>query len=213
MRFFEAALREIGVDTVSVEDGASARGAISNGTFDVLLIDRHLPDMSGEALLQAVRDAGCVTPAIATSAEIDADVRARMLDAAFDDVIAKPVSVEHLRRVVGRFVDLAAPPLLSDDQALRSIGGNRESLTALRRLLAAELDELRATHATPADRPTLVARLHRLRASCGFCGATALGDAAAVAQTALNDGDAVDWPAFLSLCAATATALREPPSR
>ena len=213
LRFLEAALREIGVDTVSVADGASARVAIANETFDVLLIDRHLPDMSGEALLQALRDAGCVAPAIATSAEVDADVRARMLDAAFDDVVAKPVSVEQLGQVIGRFVHLPAPALLSDDEALRAIGGDRQSLIALRGLLATELDELRLSHATPDDRPALIARLHRLRASCGFCGATALGDAAAVAQTALDVGDAVDWPAFLSLCAATATALREPSLR
>jgi CheY-like chemotaxis protein len=179
-----------------------------------LLIDRHLPDMSGETLLQALRDAGCTTPAVATSADVDDDVRARMLDAAFDDVIAKPISVEQLRGVIGRFLELPSAPLLNDAEALAAIGGSRDSLAALRGLLANELDELCTSCADidALDRPTLAGRLHRLRASCGFCGATALAHVAATTQTALNDGALVDWPAFLALCAATATALREPPA-
>lgn len=213
LQFFEAALREIGADVASVEDGAAARGALAGAAFDLLLIDRHLPDMSGEILLQALRDAGCMAPAIATSAEVDDGIRARMLDAAFDEVIAKPVSMERLRDVVSRFVDIPAR-LLSDDDALRTLGGNRESLAALRGLLAVELDELRASCANfdTLDRQVLAARLHRLRASCGFCGAPALAEAAAAMQSALNEDAAVDWPAFLALCASTATALRGSPA-
>jgi CheY-like chemotaxis protein len=215
LRFFEAALREIGAEAVSAENGTDARAAVANGAFDLLLVDRHLPDMSGETLLQALRDSGCATPAIATSAQVDDDIRASMLDAAFDEVIAKPISVDQLRNVVSRFIDLPAPSLLNDDEALRTIGGSRESLAALRGLLANELDELCASCADidTLDRQTLAARLHRLRASCGFCGAAALAHTAAVTQTKLNDGVAVDWSAFLALCASTATALRAPPAR
>jgi CheY-like chemotaxis protein len=212
LRFFEAALREIGADVASAEDGAAARAAIAHGAFELLLIDRHLPDMSGEALLQALRDLGCTTPAIATSADVDDDVRARMLDAAFDDVIAKPVTVKQLRGIIGRFLDLPSPPLVNDDEALPAIGGSRDSLAALRGLLAMELDELCASCADidVLDRSLLAGRLHRLRASCGFCGAVALAQAAAVTQGALNERAAIDWPAFLTLCAATASALRVP---
>jgi two-component system OmpR family response regulator len=211
LRFFAAALRDFGAETVSVDDGASARAACGNGAFDLLLIDRHLPDMSGEMLLQALRDTGCVTPAIATSAEVDDHIRARMLDAAFDEVIAKPVSLERLREVVNRFVGDTVK-LLDDDEALKTLGGHRESLVALRGLLAGELDELcvSCSDFDTFDRQTLAARLHRLRASCGFCGASALAQAAAATQSALNENAAVDWPAFLALCAATSTALREP---
>jgi two-component system OmpR family response regulator len=211
LRFFEAALRQIGADVTSVEDGAAARAAVAHDTVALLLIDRHLPDMSDEMLLQVLRDEGCTAPAIATSAEVDDDIRARMLDAAFDDVIAKPVSLERLREVVSRFAGDSAE-LLRDDAALIALGGHRESLAALRGLLASELDELCAScaHIDTLDRQAIVARLHRLRASCGFCGAAALAQATATTQTALNENATVDWPAFLALCAATATALREP---
>jgi CheY-like chemotaxis protein len=212
LRFFEAALRGIGAETVSVEDGASARAAVANGVFDLLLIDRHLPDTSGEMLLRALRDSGCTAPAIATSAEVDENVRADMLDAAFDDVVAKPISLERLRGLVSRYI--GATQLLQDDDALKALGGHRDSLVALRGLLADELDELRATCADfdRLDRQALADRLHRLRASCGFCGAAALAHAAATTQSALNENAAVDWSEFLALCAATATALREPPA-
>jgi DNA-binding response OmpR family regulator len=211
LRFFEAALRVIGADVVSVEDGASARAAVGGNTFDLLLIDRHLPDTTGERLLQSLRDAGCTTPAIATSADVDDAIRANMLDAAFDDVIAKPISVERLRGIVNRFITVPTQ-LLRDDDALQTLGGHRGSLIALRGLLADELDELRASCAEfdTLDRNVLSARLHRLRASCGFCGADALARAAAKTQSLLDENAAVDWPAFLALCAATATALRAP---
>jgi len=209
LRFFEAALRDIGADVTSVEDGASARAAIAKDAFDLLLIDRHLPDMSGEMLLQALRDSGCTAPAIATSADVDDAVCARMLDAAFDEVIAKPISLERLREIVSRFA--GSSPLLNDDEALQALGGHRESLIALRGLLANELDELQTSCADfdTLDRQTLAARMHRLRASCGFCGASALAQAAVMMQSALNESAAIDWPAFLALCESTATALRE----
>ncbi|HEX4480165.1 MAG TPA: response regulator [Rudaea sp.] len=211
LRFFAAALRVIGADMVSVEDGASARTAVDNDTFDLLLIDRHLPDTTGERLLRSLRDAGCTTPAIATSADVDDEIRANMLDAAFDDVIAKPISVERLREIVNRFITVPTQ-LLRDDDALQVLGGHRGSLIALRGLLADELDEVRASCADfdTLDRNVLSARLHRLRASCGFCGADALAHAAAKTQTLLDENAAVDWLAFLALCAATATALRAP---
>jgi two-component system OmpR family response regulator len=213
LRFFEAALRDIGAETVSGEDGAAARAAVAKEAFNLLLIDRHLPDMSGESLLRALRDAGCTASAIATSAEVDDGILARMLDAAFDEVIAKPVSLKRLRDVVNRFGGGAT--LLNDDEALRTLGGNRESLAALREMLAGELDALcdAYTDIDTLDRQAIASRLHRLRASCGFCGASALARAAAETQSALNEDAAVDWPAFLALCAATATALREPPAR
>lgn len=213
LRFFEAALCAIGANAVSVEDGAAARATIRENAFDLVLIDRHLPDMSGEMLLRALRDAGCTTPAIATSAEVDDDIRARMLDGGFDDVIAKPISIERLHEVVGRFIATPAQ-LLRDDDALQALGGHRETLVALRGLLADELDELRMSCADfdALDRQLLAARLHRLRASCGFCGAAALAHAAATTQSMLSDGTTVDWPAFLALSAATATALRVPPA-
>ncbi|HEY2735640.1 MAG TPA: response regulator [Polyangiales bacterium] len=213
LRFFEAALREIGAEVVSVEDGASARAAVANSAFGLLLIDRHLPDTSGEALLQTLRDAGCTAPAIATSAEVDDGIRASMLDAAFDEVIAKPVSLQKLREVVSRFLGESAQ-LLNDDEALRALGGHRESLAALRGLLAGELDEISGwKNFDTLDRQAVAARLHRLRGSCGFCGAAALAQAAAATQSALHENAAIDWPAFLALCEATATALREPPMK
>ena len=211
LRFFEAALRQIGAQVTSVEDGAAARAAISGGAFGLMLIDRHLPDMSGERLLLALREAGCTAPAIATSAEVDDGIRASLLDAGFDDVFAKPISLERLRDVVSRFAGEPAQ-LLNDEEALRALGGHRESLAALRVLLAAELDEL-GNNVNTLDAQAIATRLHRLRASCGFCGAAALAQAAAAIQSALNDDATIDWPAFLALCAATATALREPMAR
>jgi DNA-binding response OmpR family regulator len=210
LRFFKAAFRELGWTCATCGDGASA--IASRGDYALLVIDRNLPDISGDALLATLRSAHVTTPAIATSAEVDTTVREALIGAGFAGVVAKPVSVDALRAIVRRVTSVAAnpPQLLDDADALAALGGYREGLLALRKLLADELVEIRSTNAD-ADIDTFSGRLHRLRASCGFCGATALSDAAARLQSSLRespDRSARERDAFFDLCDATASALR-----
>lgn len=211
LRFFEAAFHEFGWTSKVCGDGASAIAMCSGDAFDLLVIDRHLPDMRGDALLNSLRAANATAPAIATSAEVNGSVRDALLGAGFDDVVAKPLSIDDLRRVVRRIseAETRQPAIVLDDAgALAALGGNRHGLHALRHLLADELAELRATNF---DTAALDGRLHRLRASCGFCGATELSDAAAQLQLALRDSPTtaqLDIERFFALCDATASALR-----
>ena len=220
LRFFEAAFREMRVDCVGVEDGASALIAIRNRNFDLLLIDRYLPDMNGPVLLDALRDARIGAPALATSAEVDAKVRSETIAAGFDGMIAKPIGVRELRDVVSTYISLAhtdATLLLDDSAALGSLGGSVNSLAALRALLANELDDLQQTYSgkNSVDEDELGAKLHRLRASCGFCGATALAEAAKNLQSALRDrtrDHRQEMSAFFDCCSITTARLREAPA-
>lgn len=113
-----------------------------------------------------------------------------------------------------------ATRLLDDDAALAAIGGNAEALHALRGLLAQELAALLAesANATPgASCSTWRENLHRLRASCGFCGATALAEAAVLLDRGLRDDPDNVQPilgGFLHLCRVTkaASCNQEPAS-
>lgn len=211
LRFFEGALNRL-AQCVTAADGAAALSASENGAFDLFVVDLNLPDLRGEQVLSRLRRRHPSTRAIATSAEVDADVRKRVDSAGFDDVIEKPVALDRLLAVIGAFLGDSARAL-DDEAALRSLGGDRTSLQALRGLLAAELDELGKKYETeaPVDRDELAARLHRLRASCGFCGAVALASVAASLQASLRTQASVDRGAverFLDACRATAMALR-----
>ena len=213
LRFFEGALSRL-ADCVVAADGAAALANSQASEFDLFVIDLNLPDMRGEHLLERLRVRYPSTRAIATSAEVDAEVRKRTVALGFDDVIEKPVAFDRLLTVVGGYLrrDVSSA-LLDDDAALQSLGGDRTSLHALRGLLALELEALQKNYADAAtiDREELLARLHRLRASCGFCGATTLASAAISLQQSLHSSAFVDRKAvdrFFELCGATAMALR-----
>ena len=110
---------------------------------------------------------------------------------------------------------MATPILLDDVAALDAIGGDADALGALRDLLAQELEQLEhdLTHADLVTNPSrLGERLHRLRASCGFCGASALATCAGDWQAALRAGSPSAnalRDAFVAACRETVIALRD----
>lgn len=212
LRFLEAAVEQSGCVVVTAADGAAALAV--NGVFELLLLDRRLPDIGGADLLHTLRERGIVAPAIATSAEIDAALAAQLRSAGFADVLEKPASVQRIREIVMRYLPRIAPNLLDDAAALDAIGSDADALRALRGLLAQELEQLESelAHGELATNPVrLGERLHRLRASCGFCGASALAACAAEWQDALrvaNPFASGQRDAFVAVCRETASALR-----
>lgn len=186
--FLREAVAACGGDAVACTDGPTALSRARNEHWDVLVIDQHLPGLDGDAVLRAVRDdptaAAYATPAIATTAEPDS-ASAGLLRAGFAEVLPKPLTVDRLRAALARQGCQADP--LDDADALQACG-SPQAVEHLRRLFAEqelprvqrELDEARH------DRQALRQTLHRLRASCGFCGATALGHAAAALHATLT---------------------------
>jgi DNA-binding NtrC family response regulator len=212
LRFLEAAVAQSGCVVETSIDGASALAV--DGDFNLLLIDRNLPDIGGVELLHVLRQAGITAAAIATSAQIDADAAAQLHAAGFVDVLEKPAPVQRIVEIVVRHLPKTTPTLLDDIAALGAIGGDANALRALRDLLARELEQLEhdlTRSDLAANTVRLGERLHRLRASCGFCGASALAARAADWQNALRDGtQAIDElrDAFIVACRETTTALR-----
>ncbi|MBS0438343.1 MAG: response regulator [Proteobacteria bacterium] len=213
LRFLEMAVKESGHVVTTAADGAAALAA--NGSIDLLMIDRRLPDIDGANLLHALRKRGVTAPAIATSAEIDAALAAQLRAAGFMDVLEKPASMQRIHEVVAKFLPKSTPALLDDTAALDSVGGDANALRALRGLLARELEQFDhdLAHGDLAtDRTALIERLHRLRASCGFCGATALAARAASWQAALRAGNRSadeQRDAFVAVCRETLMELRD----
>jgi len=208
LRFLEAAAMQSGCVVATAVDGVATLAA--HGDFDLLLIDRRLPDIDGVELLRALRERGIAAPAIATSAEIDVATANELYAAGFADVLEKPVSVRRVIEIVAQHLPKTTPILLDDIAALDSIGGDAHALHALRGLLAQELEELERdlTHGDLAASPArLDERLHRLRASCGFCGAPILAAAAARLAGELRVGTMPPLDEFLRTCRETAMAL------
>ena len=190
--FLCEAIRACGGDPVACADGMAALACAREGNWKLLILDHHLPGMNGEAVLAALRaDPGSAVPlppAIATTAEPDG-TRTMLLAAGFAQVLPKPVSLETLHAALAPFGCEADP--LDDDNALRTCG-SLSAVERLRRLFAEqELPRIQDEFERCAEDPqALRPTLHRLLASCGFCGATALAHACSSLHDALVSGDA-----------------------
>lgn len=90
-------LAEAQGDTVVWESTGSG-GLLRAGRdeFDVVILDRMLPDLDGLTILKRLRDSGVGTPVLLLSALGRTADRAEGLDAGADDYLAKPYEAEEL---------------------------------------------------------------------------------------------------------------------
>jgi two-component system OmpR family response regulator len=84
--------------------------------YDVLVLDRMLPDLDGVELLRLLRSRGVATPSLMLTALGGVDDRVAGLDAGADDYLAKPFAFAELLariRALGRRAPVAAPSRLA----------------------------------------------------------------------------------------------------
>jgi CheY-like chemotaxis protein/HPt (histidine-containing phosphotransfer) domain-containing protein len=188
--FLGTALRALPATVDAADSVAAALALGAAGGYDLWLFDANLPDGSGAELLAQLRARDAATPAVAHTAANDPAVVEALLAAGFRQVLVKPLPAATLQRsareVLGLTVDGAAVsnawanavlPDWDDEGATRALNGNREHIDALRRLFVGELPAVieRVRNAfRNEDFQGLHGELHRLRASCGFVGATRL---------------------------------------
>lgn len=191
--FLVEALRSLGLDAQACHDGPSAIAIARQEAFDLLLLDCRMPGAGAEEVLAALRSdpdarsSDCT--AVATSAEMDMKERQRLLSSEFSEVLQKPCNLADLRRILALVqAGASTSPLLDDAQAIATMG-DAEVVKAMRTLLRVELTGLYQDLDALANNPEALAdRLHRLRSSCGFCGAAALGAQTSVLQRYLKHG-------------------------
>ncbi len=106
-----ALLPKIGVQPVLAENGQEAvASVIERGErFDAILMDLDMPIMDGLKATERIRawetlDGRPATPIIAITANAFAEDRARCLRVGMDDFLAKPVLIEDLLHVLGRWL-------------------------------------------------------------------------------------------------------------
>ena len=89
-------LREEGYTVDVAGNGRDGLFLASDTTYDVIVLDRMLPQMNGMAVLSALRAAGIDTPVMILSALGSADERVAGLTSGADDYLAKPFSFAEL---------------------------------------------------------------------------------------------------------------------
>ncbi len=73
---------------------------------DLILLDLHLPDISGFNVLEQLRSL-CATahiPVVAVTANTQEDTHERALTAGFDGFLSKPLNLSHLQELIDQLL-------------------------------------------------------------------------------------------------------------
>ena len=164
----EAFLEKFGHTPYVVENGAEAVKAVQKYTFDLILMDIHMPEMDGIEATKTIRSmsVGEHIPIIGLTAEAFAERHILFKQAGMDDVITKPFTEEQLRSALGQFRSLA-PHASSETLPLKMepepeiIIGNSGELEAFKNLFPPE----KIKEILDAVPKTIQVRLEEIRAA------------------------------------------------
>lgn len=111
-------LESAGHSVHAVENGEEALAALDDATFDLVLMDLNMPEMSGPEAAKLYRFASIDKPhlpIIALTADATPEGRKRSEEAGMDDYVIKPVEPDDLLRIIDRWA--AADPAPSVREA------------------------------------------------------------------------------------------------
>lgn len=111
------------IDTA--RDGLKALEAVSQNTFDLIVLDIMMPNVDGLAFLREIRGESIDTPVLMLSARGATEDRIKGLDLGADDYLAKPFSLDELlarmRALLRRKSNQAGSTLKAGDIELDTI--------------------------------------------------------------------------------------------
>ena len=92
----EQILKKQGYLVDLADDGSIGRDMAETGIYDVIILDRNLPDVEGIEILKHLRNNRITTPVIFLTAKDTVSNRVEGLDAGADDYLVKPFFKEEL---------------------------------------------------------------------------------------------------------------------
>jgi PAS domain S-box-containing protein len=189
-------LRVLGCRIDEATNGAEAVRLATRTRYDLILMDLSMPEMDGLEATKRLRAAGAsrLSRIVALTAHVMPETRGRMLDAGLDEILAKPVTLESLVRLIDRGpagAPEAAPQEGAELLSTEVISQLRVSFPqpALNRLVDAFLRETDEVFAALRLRPAAAqsrAALHRAAGSAAVFGALRLKGLLNDAETAVR---------------------------
>jgi len=95
-RLLQIELEAEGYDISQAYNGAQAWDLYQESTYDLILLDVMLPEMSGIEILRRIRGIGGHTPVILLTAKSSVEDKVAGLDLGANDYITKPFQIEEL---------------------------------------------------------------------------------------------------------------------
>ncbi|MGB5081902.1 MAG: ATP-binding protein [Burkholderiales bacterium] len=226
-QFLSTWFTQIGAQVDEVGDGAEAIEHCRSQTYDLILMDLHMPNVNGLEAASRIRELGGqsrTTPIIAITADATKEGQRLLRQSTMNDCLVKPFDEQQLLRVIEKWcphrlpaiaaaavaADGRPPPtqegLVDKTLGLRLASGNSDlwhgSLQSLARSLPAQQAELEwAMQAGDLRQARELA--HRIVGVASYCGAGELARAAKKLEQAVAGEDiALAWIAWKDLCTA-----------
>ncbi|WP_328820708.1 hybrid sensor histidine kinase/response regulator [Permianibacter fluminis] len=188
-----------GAEIRVVENGAEARDAALADSFDLILMDMHMPVLDGSAATAELRALGYRGPIVALTADVMATDIERFKASGCDDLLAKPIKEAQLLAVLTRYLakrDTAKVDAPADAVKTATAGAAPESIRLMLEQLSkqfaarlsGDLDGLRQGLAD-ADWSRLKGQLHKLKGAAGTFGFPAISSQAERAYQQLQKDD------------------------
>jgi len=92
------------LDVTIVNNGTEAISKAESETFDMILMDVHMPNMNGFKATKVLRKRGIETPIVALTANVMTGDRQKCIDAGCTDYISKPIDRLKLAEVFAKYL-------------------------------------------------------------------------------------------------------------
>lgn len=94
------------LDITTVESGALCIDKVNSNTYDLILMDDMMPNMSGVETLHKLKEIdGFATPVVALTANAVTGMKEKYLNDGFDDYLAKPINRDELNNIVAKYLN------------------------------------------------------------------------------------------------------------
>jgi two-component system chemotaxis response regulator CheY len=91
-------------DIEEAADGREGMEVFSSASFDLVITDWNMPEMSGLELLKAIRSSGSTVPVIMVTTEAEKEKVVEAIQAGVTDYLCKPFEQDELRDKLDKYV-------------------------------------------------------------------------------------------------------------
>ncbi|WP_309044229.1 response regulator [Marinobacter sediminicola] len=179
----ERMLTRLGLEVVSVASGDEAVRKALSDTVQLVLMDRHMPEMDGVEATQLLRQAGFRRPIIAFTAGDQQETDA-LREAGCDGVLEKPIDEHRLQALLGRFLDSGPAEIEAENEAMRRLVARFLSGLVTRQQ---RMKQAMANH----DREVLQTETHQIKGSAGTMGYPEMTVQAGIVEALVKEADPV----------------------